>query len=168
MSDQMIHLELRLLILKHGRQNVLRALAQLGDQTFEQIEQQLQAIEQKKRTRRPKPTAIDLAAAASKEREAITEPLHALAVAFENKTFLPQLRDVQRFLDRVEPPGKLKSRNAAASILFRTLARLPKEELLRLAASDEHQGDSEYSILARAIMGKSKTDATNRPQTKGK
>jgi len=156
MSDQIAQLEVRLLLLKYGRQKVLRALADLGDQSPGEIEQQLLAMEQKPRIRRPKPTALELAAAESKGREEIAEPLRLLAVAFQNKTFLPQLRDVQRFLDRLASPGKLKSREAAVPALFRVLAGMPKDELVRLAAPDDSHGESEYTILARAIMGTSK------------
>ncbi len=153
MSDQLMQLEVRLLLLKHGRQKVLRALGQLSDQSPDQIEQQIQAMEEKRRSRRTKPTVAEMAAKEAKGREEIEEPLRTLAVAFENKTFMPQLRDIQRFLDQVAPTVKLRSRKAAAPALFRALAKLPKEELDRLAAADDAPGESDYALLARAIMG---------------
>jgi hypothetical protein len=157
MSDQLLQLEVRILLLKYGRQKVLCTLAQLGDQSLEELEQHLLAIEQKRPIGRPKPTAVEIAAVESRGREEIAEPLRALAVAFQNKAFLPQLRDVQRFLDRIAPPGKLKSRDSAAPSLFRALAKLPEGELVRLAAPDDSGGQSEFSILARAIMGTPKS-----------
>jgi hypothetical protein len=47
----------------------------------------------------------------------------------------------------------LKSRAMAGPILIRAMARLPLEELRQLAAREGSGGDSDYSLLARAIMG---------------
>ncbi|HXB67313.1 MAG TPA: hypothetical protein VNY05_03675 [Candidatus Acidoferrales bacterium] len=85
--------------------------------------------------------------------------MRALAVGYENRTFLPQLRDVQRFLDRTGVPhGKLKSRAAATPIVIRTLANLPPDNLTELLL-DKTSTDSDYALLARAIMG-AKTPST--------
>ena len=154
MSDKFLQLEIRLRLLKNGRQKVLSALAELGEQSIEDVEKELQAMEQRGRKAKIKPTAIELAALESRGSKEIDEHLRVLAIAFQNKTFLPQLRDVQRFLDRREPHGKFKSRNAAAPALFRTLAKLPKEELISLTMPDESLEESDYSILARTIMGR--------------
>ncbi len=161
MSEQFIQLEVRLLLLKYGRKKLLHALASLSDQLPADIEKQIQAMERKTRVRPQKPTAVELADAESKQREEIAEPLRNLAIAYQNKTFLPQLRDVQRFLDRLAPPGKLKSRDAAAPALFRALAKLPKNELILLATSDNSHEESDFSILARAIMGTPKSLVDN-------
>jgi len=167
MSDQLVQLEVRILLLKHSRQKVLRALGQLGDQTPDQIEQQIQAMEQKRRSRRTKPTVVELAAKEAKGREEIEEPLRTLAVAFENKTFMPQLRDIQRFLDQAAPTGKLRSRKAAAPALFRALANLPKEELDQLATTDDAPGESDYQLLAQAIMGTSEREGEKTQKSSG-
>jgi hypothetical protein len=55
-NDQMLILEIRILVLRHGKQKVLRALASVGDQTIQQIEQQLAAIENAKKAPRRKAT----------------------------------------------------------------------------------------------------------------
>ena len=52
-----------------------------------------------------------------------------------------------------------KSRTAAAPALIRSLAKLGPEELARLTAG-KPSPDSEYSLLARAIMG---TTASTKP-----
>ena len=162
MNDDLLEIDLRLLLLRHGRQKVLQALAHLGDETPEQLQHRLNAVEQKRNSRtkgRKQPqSAVDLVKGAAGERQELLEPLRALAVEYENRTFLPQLRDVERFLDRLGAPhGKLKSRSAAAPILVRTLAKLSPEDLGKLRAGDAGQGDSEYSLLARAIMGPAKS-----------
>src|SRR5438105_6786573 len=153
MSDQLLAIDIRLLILRYGRQRVIRALAQVGDQTPEYVEEQLRAAEQKRKSTRPKPSLLALAAAESVQRPDISEPLRALAISFENRTFLPDLRAAQRFLDRANSSQKkLKSRAMAGPPLIRTLARLTREDLLRLAAEDKTDRESDFSLLARAIM----------------
>ena len=154
MTQELLDLDVRLLILRHGRAKVLQALAVLGEQTVEELERQMQTLGQKtKPKKRAQPALMDLVAEQAGLYPEVSEPLRALAVAFENRTFLPQLRDVQRLLDRIGAPhGKLKSRTAAAPALIRALAKLGPEELARLTA-DKPGSYSEYSLLARAIMG---------------
>lgn len=128
-------------------------LFSLSEQTVEDLERQLQTIQHKPKPKRAPLSITDLVGAAAHERPEIAEPLRALAVGFENRTFLPQLRDVQRFLDRTGVShGKLKSRAAATSIVTRTLARLPADSLAQLLL-DKTSTDSDYALLARAIMG---------------
>ena len=102
---------------------------------------------------------MELVASECSKRPDIAEPLRALALRFENRTFLPHMRDLRRFLD---PDGsssrKLRSRSAAAPELIRALAKLTREELLRLSAEDKSAGEDDYAILARAIMGRPDKD----------
>lgn len=162
MSDELLDMDLRLLLLRYGRERVLRGLTRLSDQNIEQVKQQLNAIVQKKskpKNKKAPPTIFDLVTTAADERPDILEPLRTLAIQFENRNFLPQLRDVERFLDRMgEQHGKLKSRNAAASAVVRVLARLGREELFKLSAHEKGQGDSDFSLLANAIMRPAKKE----------
>ena len=159
MNLQLLDIDVQLLILRYGRPKVLQALARLGKQTVEDLEHQLRAAAQKPKAKRPNPPATDLLASVCQERPEITEFLRELAVRFDNRTVLPHLRDVQRFLDRIDPPPrKLKSRAAAAPLLMRALAKLTPEELSRLFFTDESADESDYSLLVRAIM---KSPATN-------
>jgi hypothetical protein len=153
-SDQFLELEIRLLILRYGRQKVLHALAQLGEQTLEELERQLERTKVKQRAKKPKPSIIDIVAAECREHPELAEPLRNLALGFQNRTFLPHLREVHRFLDRIgSTQSKVRSREAAAPILFRLLAKLTREDLLRLVADINSPGASDYALLARAIMG---------------
>ena len=110
----------------------------------------------------PKPSIIDVVASECRDHPDIEEPLRLLAVGFQNRTFLPNLRDVQRFLERTNSkPGKLKSREAAIPVLFRSLGKLTRDELLDLAQKNDVSGDSDFAILAREIM---KARGGNRPR----
>ena len=153
MNERFLELELRLLILQYGRQKVVRALARLAEQTPEELEQQFRAAEETGKAKRPKPSLMDLVTFEGREHPEIEEPLRLLAIAFQNRTFLPHLRDVRRFLDRTDSThGKLKSREAAAPVLFRALGKLTRDELLRLAHNNDAPGESDFSLLAREIM----------------
>ena len=118
MNDKFLEFELRLLTLRYGRHELLHALARLGEQTPEELEQQIRRAEERRKAKPPRPAIMDLVAGECRERPEITELLRALAIKFENRVFLPNLRDVQRFLDRNDAvQGKLKSRNASAPVL---------------------------------------------------
>jgi len=169
MIDQFLELEIRLLILRYSRKRVLQTVARLSDQTLEDLEHEIENVETKRRAKKPKPTVLEIAASACKEKPEIAEPLRNLAVAFQNRIFLPQLRDVQRFLDRLGfVHGKLKSRVDSATHLFRSLAGLSREELLKLIEGMNSPGDSDFAMLARAIMGPSapKTESVVNPPEK--
>src|SRR5262245_4687940 len=133
MKDELLDIDVRLLVLRYGRQKVLAALARLVEQTPMELEQQLQALGHKisaARRKAPNPSLVEVAASECREHAEIMEPLRTLAVAFENRSFLPNLRDVERFLHRAgASPQKFKSRALAGPVVIRALSKLPKEEL---------------------------------------
>lgn len=168
MRDKLLELEVRLLMLRYGRRPVLDALATISEQSVEQLEQQLKAMEdgvRSKRKRPSKPTLMEVAMVESEGRPEIANLLRVIATKFENRAFLPNLRDVERFLYRIEQPRSsrraFKSRTAAGLALIRALAKLPQEEVHRLADTAPSAGESDYSILSRAIMGKRPDPAEN-------
>jgi hypothetical protein len=153
----LLDLRLRLLILEYGRQKVVRGLATLGDVTLEDLESRLAAISQKgkapSKDRKPQPSVVELAEVACREHPEVLASVRALAVGFQNRTFLPHLRDVQRFIDGIDPgQPKLRSREAAGPIVLRALCTLTGDELARLAVQNHASGDTDFSVLAQAIM----------------
>lgn len=157
MTDDLLKLQVRLLLLQHGRKKVVQTLAVLGEQTPEQFESELSAAEERKPTKKRKVVSVSEAVAnAVRERPDAAELLQLLATRYENRTFLPHLKDAQRFLDRSGAPHrKLKSRNEAGVHVITALFRLRIEELRQLAAkSVSSKGDSDYALLAREIVGR--------------
>lgn len=153
MSD-FLQIDVQLLLLRYGRTRVLQALACVDEVSLEDLERQLESIQPRSRgkTTRANPSVIQIVEEALQERPEVAEPLRKLAVDFENRTFLPHLRDVRRFLDRTGTSyGKLKSRAAATRIVIQTLAKLPPLELASLMQNSLNH-DSDYELLARAIM----------------
>ena len=156
MIDQFLLLELRVLILQHGRRKVLEALAILGEQTVDQVEQEIVGSEQRRkaRTQRKPKSVAELIAATCKGRENIERPVSVLMTRYENRMFLPQLRNVERFLDRVGiRHGRLKSRVAAVPKIIEALSQLSEEELNGLYQDTASAEQTDFVLLAREIMG---------------
>jgi hypothetical protein len=107
----------------------------------------------RRNTKPEEPPIAELIANFCQDRPEITELVTNLVGRFENRTFLPQLRDVVRFLDNTGVShGKLKSRRHSTPTVIRALARLDTDELQRLAGPPAAVGDSDLALLAREIM----------------
>lgn len=156
MSRELVDIEIAILILRYGRSRVLRAIAGLQEQSVEEIEQRVQALARKaEKPKRSKPSLIGLAEIQVAERPGSGDLLRLLVTRFESRTFLPQLRDVERFLEKIGAPHrKLRSRAAAGPLLVHALGRLSPDELAKLASEDTSDG-GEYEMLAHAIMASS-------------
>jgi hypothetical protein len=155
MNERLLQLELRLLVLRHGRRAVLDALATSESQSVEELESEISALEGRKTARKPKVvTTESVIAKAFAHRPEAIPVVETLVRKYENKTFLPHLREVQRFIDRVGGPrGRLKSRSTALNHVIKALAKMSSEELSQVTDGAETHGESDYEILAREIMG---------------
>ena len=165
MRNDLLDIDVRLLILRYGRQKVVSSLARLVEQTPAALEEQLGTLEQVKNTtpkQASKHSLVELASLECVDHDETLEPLRALAVAYESRRFLPNLRDVHLFLDRTGKPNqKFKSREAAGSILIRTLSKMSNEELTQLASRYAEGGESDYALLSKAIMGETSDETGN-------
>ena len=171
MSDQLLQLEVRLLVLRHGRKAVLGALARVGSQSFEEVERELSALEARRPVRKAKAviTTESVISTAFAERPADIPMVEALVRKYENKTFLPQLRDVQRFIDRAGGPrGRLKSRSSALHQFIKSLAKMSSAEIELLVTDSGQPAKSDYELLAREIMGTSHGPRTERTSPESK
>jgi hypothetical protein len=154
--NDLVKLKLRLLILQHGRREVVQALAAMGEQTVEGVEAELNKLEQKKasRTRRVV-SAVDALTHTPHGSPETEELLRKLAIRFDNRSFLPQLTDVQRFLERSNSTkGKIKSRRDASHQVVLALSRMTADELSQLLRLSGAGKNSDYADLARQIMGR--------------
>lgn len=155
MSDQILVLDLRLMLLRHGRQKIMQALAHLDDKSIDQIEKELTELATRQNVKRPRASATELFDRACAAYPNLAIPLRELGIRYSNRIFLPTLREVQRFIDRLAGAHKkLKSREAAVPALLKVLTDLRQEELSALLASDARAAHGDYALLARAIMGK--------------
>lgn len=84
------------------------------------------------------------------------EPLRALAVRFDAKTFLPTASDVRHFLEmRGQDPGPVKQRQDAFRKLLDVLVNMADDELMLLHASGTHAGPTQLGPLSDAIKATS-------------
>jgi N-glycosylase/DNA lyase len=154
--NELLKIELRLMMLRHGRREIIQALASLSNQTLEEIERELRGVEERKRKRvRRVHSAIDFLPEIGQDRPEALETLRTLAARYDARTFLPQFGEVKRFLERSNSAAiRVKSRRDAARQVMTALSRASLDELNRLAKASEGERDSDYAELARQIMGR--------------
>jgi len=153
---RILELEIRLLILKYGRENVLAAVAaKRGEQSVEGIEHNVVAAEEdRKPVKRHEPRKKTAAIAEVKAPPEIQRLLSSLLDGYRRRLFLPRLHDVERFLDHAGVAhGHLKSRIKALPKVTKVLSQLPKTQLERLDREAGIQGESDFAVLADEIVG---------------
>lgn len=156
MSAGIIDLEVKLLVLKHGRSSVVKTLARVCDVSESDLETQLAAAAKTKESkdRSVKPTGAELLARIEVSEE-IRELLIELVHEYECKRFLGELRLVEKFyFDHGIRPAP-KARADALPKVITVLAKLPLTELRELLATVREGGsDTAFAQLAGAIIGR--------------
>ena len=156
MSTELIQIEVEILLLKYGEDSVLKALSAAIVSTEEELRKKIDALKEKKakttKGRRTKKQPLDIAEEVI-ARSPNKDQLMNLAISYQNRQFLPQLRDVRRFLGRFGIRKNVKSRNDATRVVFECLNRYSQEELESLASDSNAEGQSSFSKLAGHIMG---------------
>lgn len=160
---ELLELEVALLLVKHGKQSVLQAMALLLRLSAQELETELgklsdvsYALAAKKRSQ-GKPFSLD---SILKGREEKADSLRQLQARFENRTFLPELKDVKRFFERYgKRVPSLKSRSSAQAPLFKLLADLESPTLTKLLAESPTSATfSSLGIISDEILGRQKYD----------
>ena len=156
-KPQLLNLELRLLVARHGKERVLEALSQIEDAGLGSLEDAIKTFEtefrkpKKKARRRPHKSIQEMVDEANPAPEA-RELLEKLAKAYEERGFLPELRQAKRFLEsRGTSAAKLRSRVGALPLILRELAKCSIADLQRLV--DERRGRGDLGIIADQILG---------------
>jgi hypothetical protein len=159
--SEMLELEVSLLLVRHGKQSVLKAIARrmrLSDFELETDLRKLSdasyALAAKKKSRgKPFLLAPLLIGRAEK-----ADTLRLLQARFENRTFLPELKDVKRFFDRYEKhTPTFKSRLSAQTPLFKVLADVDLATLKKLLTeSPLGVTHSSLGIISDEILGRGK------------
>ena len=156
-DTSILDLELRLLVVRHGKAQVSEALSAIDQVDLGDIDSRLKVYENNSKKNKPQ----------LQRRKNIEEMIHdlkldsldaerlirRLALAYENKEFLPEFRDVRRFLESRHIPISIRSRAAAFSVVLSVLAKLQAEELKGL---DERRvvSGSDLGIITDHIMGR--------------
>lgn len=155
MSRELLQLEVRFLVARHGYRAVLEALGQLRCATVDELETEIGKLEEKKRRKRKSKTVDELVADAEGKRPDAAPAIRSLVARYEGKTFLPELKDAKRFLARHGHAGAFpKSRKAALPKIIGKLCELPAEQLTELLHdAGGTEATSDYSLLTREILG---------------
>jgi len=161
MSRDLLQLELRLLIARHGRSRVLEELALLDGRSIEDVEHDLQKIENRSKEKRKKKdkTVAELVDAAAKDAPARRDTLELLATQYEQKVFLSQLRRAKKLLiDHGVNVKSVTTRKLALPHVLRVLATIPDHELRHLLEAETDNDKGDLAILAGAILGRQHRD----------
>jgi len=155
MKKEILNIEIRLLIVKYGYKNILEALSKTKGTSIDEIESLIVSLEKKSTMRKAtrKKSVMEVAEDVISGAEHYTS-LHKLAIKYQSKEFLPQLKDVRRFLERSGlKSNKLKSRLSSTKKVFEFLGGLSKYELESLLTEIPENGESAFSALANEIIG---------------
>ena len=155
MKSELLKIEVELLLLKYGEESVLKALSGTTGSTEDAIHQKLSMLKEKKtnsKISRTKKRPIDVAKEVVGD-SVNKEQLMQLAVSYQNRQFLPQLKDVKRFLGRFNITKNITSRDNATRIVFESLNRCSSEELNGFLSDINMADGSSFSRLAGHIMG---------------
>lgn len=159
-SSNFLEYEIALILAKYGEKQVLSTLAKNLGLSARELDFKLQNVKYLK----PKVTTrqhtdpkkiIDSLIIANPEK---SEFLNLLLARFQNRTFLPELKDVKRLLNRYSTlKSSVKSRSSAAPYLFRLLASLDLKELASLCEANQDQDTySSLGIISDEIMRRNK------------
>jgi len=158
-SPKFLEYEVVLLLAKYGKSTVLHALAQKINVTPEELETLLQKLPTSKSGSSPskKPSAQELVGELAQAHPEKANMLRTLHGRFENRSFLPELRDVKRFFEqRTRTLGATKSRVEALPKLLRLLSELPVSELESFCHSKPEGTYSSLGIISDEILRRDK------------
>ena len=154
-ENQTLTLWTKLLVAEYGRRRVITALAQAEDADLETIEQEVEALGQRKtvkRRRQPK-TLKELLEELKLEPEA-RSLVNEIGCAYQNKRYLGELWRVRRFLEsNGVDADKLRSRTAALPVVIGVLGEIPLNELREIASEVKEPSRGDLAILADQILG---------------
>lgn len=154
-SGKLIEYDILFLLAKYGEAPVLRTLASKLGISEPDLEDKLRNL----KTERPRALTSGRSQARRKLEPVLcqypekAEYLQTLFARFQEKTFLPDLRDVKRFLDRnSEVELAVRSRDEATSKLFTLLGSLEQDELARLCRTVDSPQTSSLGLISDEIL----------------
>lgn len=157
-NETLLDLELRLLIARHGKTRVSEVLSAIGDVDLTVIDTGIKDYEEKakrnKTQRRPRKSIEEMVQNANPDSLDAKRLIEKLARAYENKEFLPELREVKHFLEsRRIPVAKFRSRADALPTVLRVLAQYELDDLQVLDENRRVRG-SDLGIITDQILGR--------------
>lgn len=161
-NSKLLVYEVSLLLMRHGRSAIVRELAQQLGRSEEDLWRELDRLrENSAMVRESKRNVAEFSVQKVVEgRPEIAGDIKALEARFNNRTFLPELRDVKRFLEQQGAKGLVvKSRSVAKKRVFETLARMDIDRLKMLTQDAPSSSDSSLGLISDQILRRRGGDA---------
>ncbi|MCY4532637.1 MAG: hypothetical protein OXC84_09965 [Gammaproteobacteria bacterium] len=157
----LLDLELRLLIARHGRKEVLETLSEIKEVEVIQLDSDVKTFEvdsrerrAKRGRRRPRKSVKDIILDLDLTDPDIQSLVETLGNAYECKEFLPVLREVRRFLEtNGVSTTKIRSRADALPTVLTTLSRRSIEEL-RVIDAERLDQRGDLGIIVDQVLGR--------------
>lgn len=158
-SKEFLSLHLSLLLAQHGESSLLEALSPLLGSEPADLYARLTDVHKvghartKKRTGASKgATSIESLLAEHPDKADVLRKIQARFVA---RTYLPELKDVRRFLDRHgQPSTSLKKRDEGFARVARQLVHLSPDELQSVLNEQAPSGYSSLGVISDQILGR--------------
>jgi len=155
MKSELAQIEVELALLRYGESTVIKALSAATGSSEDELLNKIKTLREKKiripKTPQETKQPIDIAQEVIKG-SANEDKLLKLASFYQNRQFLPQLRDVRRFLGRFSIDRYPKSRTDATKLVFECLNKCSDKELNDLIMDMDTGGQSSFATLANHIM----------------
>jgi hypothetical protein len=155
-----LDLSLRLLVVQHGKMRVTEALSAIKDVDTAVIRSEIETCEDQVKRKiarqRSRKSIEETIRDAKPDSPGAQSVIERLVLAYERKEFLPELRDVRRFLEsRLPSPVRLRSRADALPVVVGVLARCGLDELHLLDRRTRARG-GDLGIITDQILGRGK------------
>lgn len=166
--NQVLNLQIQLLLHQHGRKQVMEALAAAEDADLASIQNQIQSIQnrRKSKTRSPRKAGSQASGKTTRRESArvLIEAFHLepeirplvrqIALAYERKEFLPELRHVRHYLAAAgRDANDLRFRTEALPEVISVLASCTRDRLEAVLANIEDTGSrNDLAVLASGIL----------------
>jgi len=153
MGRDLLDLELKLLILRHGRTRLLESLAQIENTTPDQLERLISQIDTPQpKKKRKEPLSVDVLV----DRLEVVDPerrekILTLSREYDRGRFLPQFRDALRFCHQHGLKVRAKSRRDLLPRILSVLATFPNAGLEQMLMHSGEESGS-FERLANALM----------------
>lgn len=158
LSSKFLDYEIALLLAKYGKTALLEALARKLQLAPDELERILETqLNEKSVPQSKRPSPVDLVAQLAGAYPNKAPLLRTLQNRFEDRTFLPELRDVRRFFEQHRHPlGASRSRAEALPKVLRLLAELEVAELEALCQAQREGGYSSLGVISDEILRRDK------------
>ncbi|WP_127158682.1 hypothetical protein [Xanthomonas arboricola] len=153
-QKELIKFDIHLLLVRYGRFSVLREMAEALNVDEATLQAELKNVVLEKPVKTAEFTVFDLGITDDKKVKLLTE----LEGRYLNRTFLAELKDVNRFLERNGyRSGRPKSRQVARKSVFKLLVNFNYAELEALIKHEDKGKDfSSLGVISDHIMSRHK------------